>query len=819
MPLTALFVCITVLALAGPALWLLRPHRAHAFAWLAALPPAAVFTWLLLQIPYITGADGGVARSLIETYPWAPQLGLTLSLRLDGLSLLFGLIVTGIGACIAFYTNYYFEHDEQQGYFYLLLFFFMASMLGLVLANDLLLLYIFWEGTSISSYLLIAFKSGYKGAVEGARRALIVTTAGGLAMLGGMVLLGQAAGTFQIDRILAMPELATNPIFPWALVLIMLGAFTKSAQFPFHFWLPGAMAAPTPASAYLHSATMVKAGVYLLARLHPTFGDSALWFWPLFVVGGITMVLGAVSAIRYRDMKAVLAYTTISALGTMVMLLAFPMAEAAMIVVVTILAHALYKAPLFLMAGIVDHAMGTRDLRNLAGLWRTLPWVAAVAILAGVSMAGVPPTWGFLAKELALDEYYHLWTHGGTLGALPQIDAATIGIIGLVAVLIMAVFSAAAIFTLLFEAFLRRRADAAEPAHLHHAPSFWFVLPALLLAVFGAVTALAIGVFQPLMSAAAGAIAYGVDGTLVDKTLKLWHGWTPVMIMSLVVLGVAVVLVFVRRFLRAALETWPAGFTGTAIYDAIVDGIYGFAYGLTKLIQGGPMAPQAAVTLLAGVAVVGIAYLQLDWSTLTGLGATDGPLPLEFLIVAVAIVSAIATVRARSRLSAIISLGVVGIAVTLFFVFYSAPDLALTQLLIEVLTVILLVLVFFRVKPDQAAANEDLKRKAGRWALAIGMALFGAGLVLGSYFFQVGPSISPYFLANSIPIGQGGNVVNVILVDIRGYDTLGEITVLGLAALGGYAVMRSPQLHALRRQLTRRLRIGDAATGQENGHD
>jgi multicomponent Na+:H+ antiporter subunit A len=814
MPLTALFVCVIVLALAGPALWLLRPHRAHWFAWLAALPPAAVFAWLAVQIPFIAGADG-TAGSLVETFLWAPSLGLELSLRLDGLSLLFGLIVTGIGACIAFYTNHYFEHDEQQGYFYLLLFFFMASMLGLVLANNLLLLYIFWEGTSISSYLLIAFKRGYKGAVEGARRALIVTTAGGLAMLAGMLLLGQAAGTFQIDEILANPQLASMPFFPWALVLLMLGAFTKSAQFPFHFWLPGAMAAPTPASAYLHSATMVKAGVFLLARLHPAFADSVLWFWSLFLVGGFTMLLGAVSAFRYRDMKAVLAYTTISALGTMVMLLAFPGAEPAMAVVVTILAHALYKAPLFLMAGIVDHAMGTRDLRGLAGLWRPLPWVAAVAILAGVSMAGVPPTWGFLAKELALDEFYHLWTDGGTLANQVQVHAAIIGITGLVAVLVMAVFSGGATFTLLWEAFLRRKADDTHPAQLHHAPSFRFVLPALLLAVLGAVTTLWIGAFQPLLSAAAGSIVYGVDGTLVDKTLQLWHGWTPVMIMSVVVLAVAVLVAFGRRFVRAILEATPPNLNGTHIYDVIIDAIYGFAYRLTKVIQGGPMAPQAAVTLLAGVAVVVVAYLQTDWRTLIAF-TTAVPLPIEFLIMTVAVVSAIATVRARSRLSAIISLGVVGIAVTLFFVFFSAPDLALTQLLIEVLTVILLVLVFFRVRPDPPAASEDTRRKAGRWVLAIGMGIFGAGLVLASHLYQVGPSISPYFLASSVPIGQGGNVVNVILVDIRGYDTLGEITVLGLAAIGGYAVLRSPQLHALRRQLNRRLR---ARVRQENGHD
>ncbi len=787
MPLTALFLCVTVLALAGPALWLLRPHRSRWFAWLAAAPPAAVAGWLLWQAPAIVQG-----QTLVENYAWAPDLGLALSLRLDGLSLLFALIVTGIGACIAFYTHYYYEHDEQQGYFYLLLFFFMASMLGLVLANHLLLLYIFWEGTSISSYLLIAFKSGYKGAVEGARRALIVTTVGGLAMLAGMLLLGQTAGTYQIDEILAQPGLINMPVFPWVLGLLLLGAFTKSAQWPFHFWLPGAMAAPTPASAYLHSATMVKAGVYLLARLHPTFALSPLWFWPLFVIGGITMVLGAVSAIRYRDMKAILAYTTISALGTMVMLLAFGQAEAMLIVTVTIAAHALYKAPLFLIAGIVDHSMGTRDLRRLAGLWRTLPWVAVAAILAGLSMAGVPPTWNFLAKELLLDEFYHLWTHGEAMA-----NATLLGAVGLVASLVMAVAGAAAIFTLLWEGFLRAKADDPHPAQLQHRPPFGFVLAPLLLAMFGALTALGIGFFQPLLAAAAGAIA----GAPVDKTLKLWHGWTPVMIMSLSVLAVGMLLVVVRRFLRAGLETTPPWLNGVHLYDRTIDIIYGFAYRLTKLVQGGPMAPQAAVTLMAGIGVVLLAFWQVDWGALPAFGS-EPPLPLEFLIMGVAAVAAAATVRAVSRLSAIISLGVVGIAVTLLFVFYSAPDLALTQLLIEVLTVILLVLVFFRVQPDKPLVDT---RRPLRWAIAAGMGLFGMGVVLASQFYQVGPSISPYFLANSLPLGQGGNVVNVILVDFRGYDTLGEITVLGLAALGGYAVLRSPQLHALRRQLNRRL--------------
>lgn len=791
MPLTALFFCVTVLALTGPVLWLLRPHRSHWFAPLAALPPVAVAGWLLWQAPAILSG-----QTLVETIPWAPELGLTLALRLDGLSLLFALIVTIIGACIAFYTHYYFEGDEQQGYFYLLLFLFMASMLGLVLANNLLLLYIFWEGTSITSYLLIAFKSSYKGAVEGARRALIVTTAGGLAMLAGMLLLGQAAGTFQIDELLAHGDLLSLPAAPWALGLLMLGAFTKSAQFPFHFWLPGAMAAPTPASAYLHSATMVKAGVYLLARLHPGFAASPLWFWPLLLVGGATMLLGAVSALRPRDLKAVLAYTTISALGTMTMLLAFDAATAALAAVATVLAHALYKAPLFLMAGIVDHATGTRDLRRLAGLWRSLPWVAAVAILAALSMAGVPPTWGFLAKELLLEEFYHLWTHGEPL----------LGGAGFAAALVMAVFSAAAIFALVWEAFLRPRPEETPAATVHHKPSFWFAAPALLLALLGALTTLWLPPFQALLTAAAAAVMrLPADPlTLSLPTLKLWHGWTPVFIASLAVLAVALLFVFLRGLLRRGLGETPKRLNGVVIYDALIDAIYGFAYRLTKLIQGGPMAPQAAVTLLAGAVVILIGWFQIDLGGLPPFQMGEMLLPIELLIVLVAIVAAVATVRARSRLSAIISLGVVGIAVTLFFVFYSAPDLALTQLLIEVLTVLLLVLVFFRVKPDPNVQAHDM-RGVLRWAIAICMGLFGGGYVLLNYLYQVGPSISPYFLANALPIGQGGNVVNVILVDIRGYDTLGEITVLGLAALGGYAVLRSLQLHALRRRLAQRL--------------
>jgi len=785
--------------LAGPLFWLLRPQRSHAFAWFTALPPAAVTLWQALQLNSVASGN-----TLIERYAWAPTLGLEVALRLDGLALFFGLLITGIGTCIVFYTNYYLEGDRRQGYFYLVLYFFMASMLGLVWSDDLLTLFVFWEGTSITSYLLIAFKSEYKGAVEGARRALIVTTAGALAMLAGMVILGLEAGTFHISTILTTPGIATAAVTPVALALIFLGAFTKSAQFPFQFWLPGAMAAPTPASAYLHSATMVKAGIFLLARLHPAFSDLPLWFWSLFLVGGFTMVLGAVSAIRYTDMKALLAYATISVLGMLTMLLAFQEEYALKAFIVTVLAHALYKAPLFLSAGIVDHAMGTRDLRRLAGLVRALPIVALTVVLAAVSMAGVPPTMGFLAKELLLENFHDLFEQGETI----------IGGIGFAAATLAALFLGGAVFTLTWEAFLRGRPDE-EAAHLHHAPSFWFAAPALLLTVIGASAALLTGSYEQVLLAPAIA---AVAGNPVEVHLKLWHGLTPAFITSMAILVLAVVVCFARGIFRRLYAGVPERFSALAAYDATVDAIYRLAYRITTVIQGSPMAPQLSITLLAGVTVMLYAVFFTDGNTRNVLDSREVPTLTEWAIFALAIIAAITTVRAGSRLSAIIALGVVGVTVTLFFIIFSAPDLALTQLLIEVLTVFLLVLVFFRVKPDKPIAHD--RREPFRLLVAVAMGFFGFAVVMVNHLSQVGDSISPYFIENSLELGRGTNVVNVILVDFRGYDTLGEITVLGLAALGGYALLRGAPMHTLRQRIhAARQMLSGAEAGAKREHE
>lgn len=771
-------VHLALLALNGVLLWLIRPHRFAFAGWLAAIAPAVVTGWQIMQLGAI-----GSGQVFTEEIVWSPALGLALSFRLDGLSLFFGLIITGIGTCIALYTAYYFEQSPRQGYFYSLLFLFMASMLGLVWADNLLALYVFWEGTSITSFLLISFNHENAEAETGARTALVVTGLGALAMLGGLVLLAQSADSYSLSTILATPNLTESPHYTAALILILLGAFTKSAQFPFHFWLPGAMAAPTPASAYLHSATMVKAGIYLLARLHPALHDSDLWFWALLLAGGTTMLLGAFSAFRYYDLKAILANATVSQLGILVMLLAFHSEYAYLAVIVGILAHALYKGPLFMLAGIIDHAMETRDIRRLANLRAVMPWATAVALLATFSMAGFPPFFGFLAKETLLEVFHHFAGH----------DQAIIGYVGMgLAALAGALFVGYSLM-IIWEAFFRESAPASDPAHLHHAPAFVFVLPALILVVVGTTIPLMLPwVEKGLLIAPAGAIA----GETLDAHLALWHGFTPVFLTSLVAIGTGALIFWQRAVLRTFFTYMPAQLNGNVVYTWCYRSSYTVARWVTRLVQGGRLEGQISITLLATVLMVayalflcnGINDIQIDWAQLPELP--------EFILAILAIVAAFVTVRAERRLSAIISIGVVGVVVTLAFVFFSAPDLGLTQLLIEVLTVVLLILVFYRIPPREHP-RPPLLLAVRNVAIAVVVGCLGFTLALFGVADPYAPSISDYFSLNSVPAAHGANIVNVILVDFRGFDTLGEITVLAIAAVGGYALLRSSRLRRL----------------------
>ena len=789
-----LLTALLLLLISSPILFLVRPHRSTLSGWIAAVPPALITAWLCTQIGPV-----GAGEFATERYAWATSLGLELSLRLDGLSLFFGLIVAGIGTAVAVYTAYYLEDDPRQGYFYSVLFIFMASMLGLVWADNLLVLFVFWEGTSISSYLLVGYKSDKKAAVLGAQRAFIVTGSGGLCLLAGGVLLGQEAGTYAISDMLATPGLTESAIYPAALILMAIAAFTKSAQFPFQFWLPGAMQAPTPASAYLHSATMVKAGIYLLARLHAGMSGTTLWFWLLLLVGGTTMLLGAISALRYYDLKRILAYATISQLGILTMLLAFYNEEAYTAVVVGILAHALYKGPLFMIAGIVDHATGTRDVRRLAGLGRAMPLVTVAAVLAALSMAGLPPFMGFLAKETLLADFSYYFENRGVV----------VGVLGLIASGLAGTFFVAYSLALLWEPFFRRvlpdgvspgvspeTGERFEAAQVHHAPSLGFVLPPLALAVVGTALPFMLPLLnEPIFSPPASVIA----GETIHVHVELWHGFTTPFLISLAAIALGVVIFWQRERARGLLNRLPARVDGVRAFEAVYDGAYRLAGQVTRLVQGGTLAAQASIILLTAVYVV--AYGLIRFNLAGDLNVALSTLP-DFDVIAVsllAIVAAIVTVRAQTRLNAIISIGVVGVTVTLFFVFFSAPDLALTQLLIEVLTVVLLVLVFYKIPPN---VHPPLARYRFYRNLAVSLAVgfFGFALVLLSSGEPVAPRISSFFSLNAVPAAHGANIVNVILVDFRGFDTIGEITVLAVAALGGYALLRSARLRPVHDQ-------------------
>ncbi|MYC93486.1 MAG: DUF4040 domain-containing protein [Caldilineaceae bacterium SB0661_bin_32] len=793
---------LSLIIVSGVILYWIQPHRRAWAGWLSALPPLAVTVWqLATALPFLNG-DAGTASSakaalpngaiLVEQYRWIESLGLELSFRLDGLSLLFGLIISGVGAAVALYTHYYLENDGRQGYFYLSLFAFMGSMLGLVWADNLLTLFVFWEGTSVTSYLLIGYSHQSAVARGGARNAFIVTAGGGLALIAGMILLGQQSGTYTISEIVARPGLTDLDLYPAILILILLGAFSKSAQFPFHWWLPGAMAAPTPASAYLHSATMVKAGIYLLARLHPALSGHPMWLWALLIFGGTTMLVGAITAVRHWDMKALLAYATVSQLGILTTLLAFRSEAALLAVVVGILAHALYKGPLFLVAGIVDHATGVRDLRKLAGLRSSLPVTSAAALLATLSMAGIPPLFGFVSKEALLESFFESGEHGEIAGWI-AFGAATLA----------GTFFVTYSLTLLWEAFLRpgstgeaEGSTRESSGHIvqtrvHHAPAAPFVAAPLLLAATGTAAPFALQPLDAFLTSAAASIA----GAPVHKHAALWHGFTPVLLTSLLAIAAGVWLFQKRYYLRRALALLPENLRGVVLFQNFLDGIYALGQFTARFSQGYTLATQAAIVLLAAFVPVAVALLQIaPGDLLTPSGVLPGA--PETVLILMTVVSAYVTVRIRTSLGAIVSLGVVGVSVTLFYVFFSAPDLALTQLLIEVLTVVLLVLVFTKLPPDIRPPMQKLKQ-IRNVLVALAAGAFGFFLVLfnTSEAMQAAKSISGYFLHNAVPKGNGTNVVNVILVDFRAFDTMGEITVLALAALGGYALLNAPRVN------------------------
>jgi multicomponent Na+:H+ antiporter subunit A len=753
---------------------LLAPRAGRFGAWLLAAIPTGLVIWLLAL-----GFDP--ARELAVAIPWIPQLGVYLAFRMDGLSLLFALLIAGIGALIVLYSGYYMDDRSRIGRFQAYLFLFMGSMLGVVLANDLITLFVFWELTSISSYLLIGFDNENERARYGALKALLITGAGGLAMLLGLVLLGAVTGTSSISEILTQGAViqASNLYLP-ILLLILLGAFTKSAQFPFHIWLPDAMRAPSPVSAYLHSATMVKAGIYLLARFYPALGDNLAWQSVVASVGLITMVLGAYLAFKQTDLKALLAYSTISTLGLIVSMIGLGTTEAMIAAVEMILAHALYKATLFLVVGTVDHETGVRDWRRLGGLARVMPLTALFAVIAGMSMAGLPPLLGFIAKEQFLEA-------DTRLAAGPLVDV-------LVPALGMAAAALGVAYSILIVRAVFFGPRQETPKHPHEGPIGMLVGPGLL-----ALLSILL-VWPPLSEAGSGLLAAAASasfGEPVKVKLALWHGFNLVLALSVVAITAGIVLYVMRERVWALQNRIPESVTLNRAYDAALVGLNRSAVGLTRTLQTGALRHYLIIIL--GTMVGLVLFALVTGETLSWVLHFDLSQVLLYEIAAalLMIVAALTVVFMRSRLGAIAALSTVGFLMAFFYVIYSGPDLALTQLLVETLTVIILLLVFYFLPPF----FEDRSSLPNRWrdvGIATAVGVLVAVLVIQTAPIDLSPPVSPYYVTNSLTRAYGANVVNVILVDFRSLDTMGEITVLCIAALGVYGMLKL-RLHSARR--------------------
>ena len=742
---------------------------------ICALSVAILPAWSLILVLMYAGDifDGEAIRQTIE---WIPAMGLDLSFRLDGLSLLFLLLILGIGLLVILYAKYYLSSKDSMGTFYAYLMLFMSAMVGIVTSNNLIQLWMFWELTSLSSFLLISFWSHKSDARKGARMALTVTGAGGLALLGGLLLLGNIVGSYDLDTVLASGDLIrAHAAYPVALVLVLLGAFTKSAQFPFHFWLPHAMSAPTPVSAYLHSATMVKAGIFLMARFYPALAGTDLWFMIVSLTGLITLLLGAYIALFKHDLKGLLAYSTISHLGLITLLLGLNSDLAAVAAIFHVINHAIFKASLFMAAGIIDHESGSRDMRKLNGLMKYMPYTATLAIVAALSMAGVPLLNGFLSKEMFFTETLNQSMLGSLSWLIPLL--ATVG----------AAFSVAYSLRFIHDVFFN-----GEPIDLpktpHEPPRYMKVPVEILVAL-----CLLVGIFPAyivgdlLHVASVAVLAHDAPA----YSLAIWHGLNIPLLMSFLAMVGGITIYYNRRHLFQFQSQFDEP-DAKHVFEKAIQSLVNASERIITTLENGSL--QRYIFILLLFTLVMAAFPLIDLAQNAG---SRPQIPIDGVAITGALLmifSAIATVIwHRRRFLALIFLSVVGLIVSLVFAQFSAPDLALTQLSVEIVTIILLLLALFFL--PQSTRKESSNRRLSLDLLVSAL----IGCVIGTICFAMLTTpldtISDFFLANSKTGGGGTNVVNVILVDFRGFDTLGEITVLGIAALGIFKLIANMRIH------------------------
>lgn len=748
---TALVACLSAYLTKGLGRWI-GPV-------LALFPLALTLTGLnLLQL---IPSEGPFSFYL----PWMPEIGFNLAFHIDGLGLLMTLLICGIGTFILIYGGSYLKGHAYLGRFYIAIQLFLVAMVGVVISDNMILLFIFWELTSLTSFILIGYSHDKAESRMAALHALLITAGGGLCLLVGLVILGLSAGSFEISTLIRSGyQLGSSGLDLAALILILLGAFTKSAQFPFHFWLPGAMAAPTPVSAYLHSATMVKAGIFLLARFQPILSSHAYWTPILATFGTLTMLWGAFLAVRKTDLKQILAYTTLSVLGLLMALLAFPHPYAVTAFVYMILAHALYKGTLFMVAGIVDHQTGTRDVTQLSGLAKSLPYTSVAVALAALAMAGVIPTLSFIAKELVLEAFIKQPGLG-----LWMAIATTLAAICFVFVALIFLWT-----------FFANQKDAKK--YKEGYPSL--ILGPLVLSFLGLFLGLAFPMAQKIFHQAMIPL---LGSRMAYPDLALWHGINFPLILSLSS------LVFGLLFFYAAKKSpWRLGesfIDSLALapkFETLYQKTLKSAYALAGILQSGIMRYYLRATVIGTLFLVflslltnGLSDFYLDFSDIYWHEAG------VYLIICIA---SLAAAFVRSRLATIACLGIIGFMIATLYVMYSAPDLALTQILVETLTVVLFALVIYKLPAYERLSSKRTVFIDGTISLFFG-ALFTV-FILSATGQNWAERVSQFHGDLSWVEAYGRNVVNVILVDFRALDTMGEVAVLGIAAVGVFALLR-----------------------------
>lgn len=761
--------------------------------------------WFVLVLPVLLFAyftqfisSNMHGETIKQTASWIPSLGINFTAYIDGLGLLFALLITGIGALVILYSIYYLSKEKEQlNTFYVYLLMFMGAMLGVVLSDNLIVLYMFWEFTSISSFLLIGYWYKREKSRYGAQKSMLITIFGGLLMLGGFIMLYIMTNTFSIREIIeTVPEISQHELFVPALVLILFGAFTKSAQFPFYIWLPDAMEAPTPVSAYLHSATMVKAGIYIVARFSPVFAGTPEWFWIVSAFGIFTMFWGSFNAVKQTDLKSILAFSTVSQLGMIMSMLGVGSAAlaidsidnsvytvATLAAVFHLINHATFKGSLFMVVGIVDHETGTRDIRKLGGLMSFMPITFTISIIGAFSMAGLPPFNGFLSKEMFFTSMIRILE-------MDVFNLETLGLLFPIIAWIGSIFTFIYSMVLVFKTFTGKYQPEKLEKKPHEAPIGMLISPIILASLviifFFFPNILAYTIIEPAMASI-------IPGLLGDENhfhvhIYAWHGFSIELFMTLGVIALGVLGYFFLRKWRGVYKLIPEKLALNKGYDAALYTLDKSTFKITRFYMTGFIRDYLAIIFTFFILILGTTLILTDGFSFS----LEGTAPIGIYEAVLAVVMVIGTVTvlfSKSRLTAIIALGSVGYSLSLFFVVFRAPDLALTQLLVETVSVALFLLCFYHL-PEFKKKEKKLNFKLTNLMISLGVGTIVTLIALSANSQRVSETISTYFIENSYKLAGGKNMVNVILVDFRGFDTLFEIAVLGIAGLGIYSMIR-----------------------------